>query len=129
MGPSQTQSVIRLIQKKVKDPLELKNWRPISLMNVDTKIFAKVLADRLTPLLPQIISENQNAFVRGRNIHDGIRTMDQAIAHLERKKEKGGILAVDFSKAFDTIDHSYLWSAMEVMGIDPRTMLIKVTIN
>jgi len=130
MGPSQTQSVIRLIQKKGKDSLELRNWRPISLMNVDTKILAKVLADRLTPLLPQIISENQNAFVKGRNIHDGIRTMDQAIAHLERRKEKGGILAVDFSKAFDTIDHSYLWTVMGAVGIDSRFIdMVKTLYN
>jgi len=117
MGTSQRQSVIRLIQKKDKDPLELRNWRPISLMNVDAKIYAKALADRITPLLPQIISDSQNAFVKGRNIHDGIRTIDQAISHLERREEKGGILAVDFSKAFDTIDHSYLWDTMANFGI------------
>ena len=44
LAPSQKQSVIRLLQKKGKDHLELKNWRPISLMNTDAKILAKALA-------------------------------------------------------------------------------------
>ena len=47
LSSSQKQSVIRLIPKKGKDLSEIKNWRPISLMNVDAKIFSKVLTKGL----------------------------------------------------------------------------------
>ena len=51
LSAPQKQSVIRLIEKRDKDTSYIKNWRPISLLNVDTKILAKLLADRLKTVL------------------------------------------------------------------------------
>jgi len=118
LAKSQTQSVIRLILKKDKDPLELKSWRPISLMNVDVKILSKVLTARLEKVAASLVGEDQHAFVKGRNIHHGTRLMQQAIESLERSKEKGAIIAIDFRKAFDTIDHEYIWACLESAGLD-----------
>jgi len=80
----QKQSVIRLILKKDKDSQCLKNWRPISLMNTDTKILAKILASRLDRTLPLLAGENQHAFIPGRNIHHGTRLVQQAMERGER---------------------------------------------
>ena len=63
LSNSQKQAIITLIDKKGKDKRMIKNWRPISLINVDTKIISKVLAKRLEKVLPSIIHANQNAFV------------------------------------------------------------------
>ena len=105
---SQRQSVIRLIEKQGKDRLFLKNWRPISLLNVDTKILAKALADRLKKVLNKLIDIEQNAYVEGRNIHDGIRTIDQVIDYASKRGEKAAVLAIDFQKALDSIEHDYI---------------------
>ena len=86
-------------------------------MTVDTKMIAKTLADRLTPKLHKLIGREQHAYVPGRLIQDGIGTIQHAIAHLEKKKERGAILAIDFSKAFDTVEHGYLWKTMQEFGI------------
>ena len=93
LAPSQKQSVIRLLQKKGKDHLELKNWRPISLMNTDAKILAKALAARLQKVLPSLIADEQHAFLSGRQIHDGTRMVQQAIDHFETTGQKGAIIS------------------------------------
>ena len=61
---SQRQAVIKLIEKKDRDKRFVKNWRPISLLNVDTKILSKSLAEKLKSALPELISSNQTAYVK-----------------------------------------------------------------
>ena len=61
---SQRQPVIKLIAKKDWDQRFVKNWRPISLINVYTKIFSKSLAEKLKNVLPELISFNQTDYVK-----------------------------------------------------------------
>ena len=64
-------SVTRLIFKK-DDPKNLKNWRPISLLNVDYKIVSKDLTNRLLKVLPSVIQEDQTCSIQGRTIFDNL---------------------------------------------------------
>ena len=66
--------VVTLIPKKSKDPLMLKNWRPLTMLTVDYKILAKLLATRLKRVLPTIIAPHQTGFMEGRQISVTIRT-------------------------------------------------------
>ena len=68
LSNTQKQAVITLIEKKGKDRRLIKNWRPVSLLNVDVKIGSKAIAKRLEKVLPDIIHYDQNAFVKGRTI-------------------------------------------------------------
>ena len=68
MSMSQRNGVITLLPKKDKDPHSTKNYRPISLLNTDYKIMAKVMANRLKPSLQEIIHNDQTGFMKGRNI-------------------------------------------------------------
>ena len=68
--------MIALLEKKDKDNRLIKNWRPISLINVDTKVASKALAKRLEPILPDLIHYNQSAYVQVRSIFDAIRAID-----------------------------------------------------
>ena len=72
MSPSQRQAVITLIEKKDQDRCDIKNWRPISLLNVDAKIASKVIAERMKRLLPGLIHHNQSGYIPGRNISENI---------------------------------------------------------
>ena len=66
-------------RKRRKDKLILKKWRPISLMNFDTKLFSKTLATRLKKMLPTIIHPNQVAYVKDSFIGEGIRLIDSVM--------------------------------------------------
>ncbi|KAL9955771.1 hypothetical protein ACROYT_G037148 [Oculina patagonica] len=79
LSSSQKQALIALIEKKDKDRRQLKNWRPISLINVDVKIGTKAIAKRLEKVLPEIVHHNQNAYVKGRTIFDAVRSIDDII--------------------------------------------------
>ena len=82
----------------------VKNWRPISLINVDAKIASKTLAKCLEKVLPEITHCNQNAFVTGRSIFDAIRTIDDVMEYTKEKKLPGFLVTIDFEKAFDTLN-------------------------
>ena len=69
---SQKQAVIKLIGKKDKDKQIIKNWRPISLLNIDTNSVSKVLAERLKTALLSQMSSNQTAYLNGRLVSEGI---------------------------------------------------------
>ena len=62
LSNSQRQAVIKIIDKKERDKTLLKNWKPISLRNVDLKITSKALASRLKTVLPSIISSKQTVY-------------------------------------------------------------------
>ena len=61
---SQRQAIIKLIGKKDRDKRFVKTWRPILLLNVDTKIFSKSLAEKLKHGIPELISSNQTVYVK-----------------------------------------------------------------
>jgi hypothetical protein len=108
---------------KVKNPEDVKEFRPISLCNVIYKILSKVLANRLKKILPQIVSESQSAFVPGRLITDNILVAFETLHHMHhQKKGKVGSMALklDMSKAYDRVEWKYLKRVMEQMGFHPK---------
>ena len=72
LSSSQRKAVIVLIEKKEKDKRLIKNWRPISLINVDSKIASNALASRMKTVLSKIIKCDQTAYVKGRYIGESI---------------------------------------------------------
>ena len=76
---SQRQAMIKLIEKKERDKRLIKNWRPISLLNLDTKLLPKALANRMNDVLPSLVKENQIAYVKGRFISEGGRLISDII--------------------------------------------------
>ena len=82
MSNSQKQAVITLIEKKDKDRTFLENWRPISLINVDSKIASKVITMRIIKVLQEIIHRNQTGYVQNRFIGEVVRSI------IDKKKYK-----------------------------------------
>ena len=119
LSNSQKQAVITLLEKKGKDKRQIKNWQPISLINVDTKIVSKALAKRLEHILPDLIHYNQNAYVKGRSIFDAVRTIDDVLEYTKRSKQSGVLVTIDFEKAFDSLDHKFLFKVLHTFNFGP----------
>ena len=92
---------------KIKNPVKVFDYRPISLCNVIYKIIAKVLANRLKQVLPYIISPTQSTFVLGRLIIDNVLVAYKALHTMHgHKKGKTRTLTIklDISKAYDRVE-------------------------
>ena len=116
LSTSHRQAVITLIEKKDKIRQKIQNWRPISLLNVDLKIGTKALALRLQDVLPYVIDDDQTGFVRGRTIFDSIKIIQDLMDLTKKFKLEGILLFIDFEKAFDSIEWSFLHKALEQMN-------------
>jgi len=111
--PNFNSNTIVLIPK-VENVDTVNHYRPIALANFKFKIITKILADRLAPIMSTIVSEEQRGFIRGRNIRDCICTISEAI-NLFQSRSFGGKVAfkVDISKAFDTLEWSFLLAVLK----------------
>ena len=118
LSHSQKQAVIKLIEKKDRDKKFIKNWRPISLLNIDTKRISKVLAVRLKNVLPSLISSDQTAYVKGRFISEGGRLIFDVLEICDKLQIKGFLMTVDIEKAFDSINHCFLIKVLEKYGFE-----------
>lgn len=108
---------------KVDSPRRVADFRPISLSNVLYNLVAKVLANRLKPLLPQLISDKQSAFMSKRLITDNILIAHETLHYLKSKRTgKMGYMALklDMSKAYDRVEWVFLEKIMLRMGFSQR---------
>ena len=119
MSNSQKQAVITLIEKKGKDRSLLENWRPISLVNVDTKIMPKVIATRIKKVLPNIIYHNQTSFIEDRFIGETVRSIFDIMDFTAKENIPGLMIFIDFQKAFDSIEWDYLLSCLDMFNFGP----------
>ncbi len=110
--------MITLLFKK-GDRLDRKNWRPISLLNVDYKIGAKTLANRLKMVLSSVLSEDQTCGVPGRSTFDNLRLVRDSISHVEKKDLPMAIVKIDQEKAFDRVKWEFLHLALTRMNFGP----------
>ena len=108
LSDSQKLGIITCLPKTGKDKLFIKNWRPISLLNIDYKILSGVIANRMKTYLDPLISKCQKGFVSGRYIGECTRLVSDLIHHLMKTNKPGIILMIDFEKAFDSLEWGFL---------------------
>ena len=107
LSETQCRGIIPLLYKK-EDPLELKNWPPISLLNTDYKICTKVLANRLRHVLPRIINKDQTCGIPERSIYQNLFLLRDTIHYVKHKQLSAAIISLDQEKAFDRVNHGFL---------------------
>ena len=119
LSNSQCQAMITLIEKKGKDERYLKNWRPISLINVDTEIASKVLALRIRKVITNLIHSDQMAYVKGRYIGESVRLISDILEYTGNNVIEAILFVTDFEKTFNSIDHTFLFSVLKSYGFGP----------
>ena len=114
-----TKGVICLIPKE-GDLKDLNHWRPITLLPVIYKIFAKTLQLRLQPMLRDVISPEQTAFLPLRFILDNIVLTQETLHWAKTSRQPTMFLKLNFSKAYDKVSWRFLFHTMHMMGIDDK---------
>lgn len=110
-------SVITTISKPGKDPALVQNYRPMSLINSDVKLYAKVIAHRRIPLPPTLIHPKQVGFIPGWQAPDATRKLLSLIHSLECKKMPSLLLSLDAEKMFDRVHWGFLQKVLQKFGI------------
>ena len=106
-------SIVKLIPKNSNDLKTINDLRPISLTNIDYRIYTKVLANRLRIIADKIIGDHQTCSIKGRRIIDNLNLIRDVISESDYTGFELFILSVDQSKAFDRISHKYLFKLLE----------------
>ena len=119
MGGCTNSTFLALIPKEV-NPSSFNRFRPISLCNASYKIIAKLLANRLKPLLGMLISPLQGGFVKGRNLVDNVIQVQEALHSSLLRKEKGMIIKLDMKNAFDRVKLPFLYEVLLSFGFCPE---------
>ena len=120
LSPSAKRGIINLIPKKLKDVTQVKNLRPIVILNYDFKIWAKAIANRLDTVAGDLIGKQQYGFMRGRNIVCNIRKTVEIVGHLNKSNLPGIIIQIDFEKCFDRVDFKAIEKTFAYFGFGSK---------
>ena len=119
LSVTQKQGVITCLPKPNKNRHFLKNWRPISLLNVVYKLASSVIANRIKTVLDSLIHEDQKGFMSGRFIGENIKLIYDILFETKQQEIPGLILSIDFEKAFDTVSWKFIDKVLTYFNFGP----------
>lgn len=113
---------VMVLPKPGKDPTDCSSYRPISLLNLDLKLLAKIVANRLRTFLPQLMCPKQVGFLPGREARDNVTKALNLIHHCHRAGFGGFLLSTDAEKAFDRMSLDFLLATCSHIGLKPHML-------
>lgn len=115
---------------KVKKPDRIEEYRPIACCNVTYKILSKIICTRLNKVLPDLISQCQSAFIKGRCISENSLLAHELIRNFNKKGAEKICIKVDLQKAYDKVNRSFIIHMLDSMGVPVKLLkLIKYCID
>jgi hypothetical protein len=113
------QALLTLLPKHA-DASQLGDYRSIGLIHLVAKIFTKLLSLRRAPKLNDIVSPLQNAFIRGRSLHDSFVLVRQSVRLLQQFGALRVLLKLDLARAFDSLSWPFLFDVLRRTGFGDR---------
>lgn len=118
--------VIFLHKSKSESASDPNNYRPITLLNSDYKLLAKVLSNRILAPLASVVGPEQSAYLPGRQLGDAVLLLQSIDTLLSTLKRSALLVACDFAKAYDTISRPFLFSVMSASGFGAIVPYVKI---
>ena len=119
MLPSSLRKGLISLSFKKGDRLDRKNWRPISLLNVDYKLCARTIAGRLLRVIHFVVGRDQTCGVPGRYIGENVSLLRDLVDFSTESNVPAAILSLDQEKAFDRVDWVFMFNTLSRMGFGP----------
>ena len=110
-------STFIVLVPKIGGVEDIKDFRPISLVNNLYKLIVKVLANRLKKVMSKLVNTAQNTFVVGRQILDASLIANEVINSITKKKEKGILYKLEIEKTYNTLNWNFLLSSLQKNGV------------
>eukprot|EP00253_Pinus_taeda_P011936 PITA_11936 len=119
VGGGINSTFLALIPKE-NNPGTFDRYRPISLCNSSYKILAKLMANRIKPLLQKLITPAQEGFVKGRHILENVIQVQEALHSIQLRREQGMLIKLDMCNTFDRVNRSFLYRVLSAFGFNQK---------
>jgi len=118
LSVAQRRGVITLLPKEDGSLLDLSNWRPMALLNVDCTVATKAIAKRIEASLSKLINSDhtQTGLVKGRYIRENIRLVIDTMEYAKTHNIPGILVSLDFRKAFDSLEWPFIMRTLDVFN-------------
>ena len=109
-----------LLAKDSGSLLDVKNFRPISLLNITFKMITKALSNKIAPFLEDLVHPDQAAVIKGRSIQNHNHYIRDIISLAKLRGDHSCILSIDQQKAFDRVSHEWLFKVLKENNFGPN---------
>lgn len=116
------QAIISVIPKPGKDKTQCSSYRPISVLNIDYRLFASILAKRMEDIVPDLIDPDQTGFVKHRQTQDNVRRALHLINQMRNSDRESIAISLDAEKAFDSVRWKYLYLVLKRFGFNDQVI-------
>lgn len=116
------QAVISVIPKPGKDRTECGSYRPISVLNIDYRLFASIMTKCLENIIPELTALDQTGFVKNRQTQDKVRRALHHVDNMRHSDEESVVISLGAEKAFDSVRWDYLYLVLKQFGFNSQVV-------